>query len=100
MIRSRTFGILLALGFGVLVCDAVSHRDRRLLQYRGGMEQHHKIAQTYAVIDQLSELTVDLKDAETGQRGYLLTGNDIYSRDLTGWLTTSIYNVIKQLCGA
>ena len=54
------------------------------------------MAQTYDVIDQLSELTSILKDAETGQRGYLLTGNDTYLEPYR-LADASIDNVIKQL---
>ncbi len=56
----------------------------------------HKMGQTYEVIDQLSKLTSVLKDAETGQRGYLLTGNDTYLEPYR-LADASIDNVIKQL---
>ena len=56
----------------------------------------HKMGQTYEVIDQLSELTSNLKDAETGQRGYLLTGNDTYLEPYR-LANTSIDGVIRQL---
>ena len=44
----------------------------------------------------LSELTSVLKDAETGQRGYLLTGDDTYLEPYR-LADASIDNVIKQL---
>jgi methyl-accepting chemotaxis protein len=48
------------------------------------------------VIDRLSELMSVMKDAEAGQRGYLLTGNDAYLEFYRG-ADTSIYNITKQL---
>ncbi|WP_294054508.1 response regulator [Sphingomonas sp.] len=38
----------------------------------------HKILHSHEVIASLDELLSTLQDAETGQRGYLLTGNDQY----------------------
>ena len=37
-----------------------------------------RLARTQDAIDRLQTLFLDLKDAETGQRGYLLTGRDSY----------------------
>jgi methyl-accepting chemotaxis protein len=56
----------------------------------------NKMVQTYDVIDQISELTSFLKDAETGQRGYLITGDDTYLEPYR-LATASIDNIIKQL---
>ena len=76
MNRSRSFGVLIALGFTVSFVMLAVVATVGYFSIAGIWSNSHKMGQTYAVIDQLSELTSDLKDAETGQRGYLLTGND------------------------
>jgi methyl-accepting chemotaxis protein len=96
MNRSRSFGVLIALGFTVsfvmlAIVSAVGY-----FSIAGIWNNAHKIGLTYEVIDQLSELTSVLKDAETGQRGYLLTGDDAYLEPYR-LADASISNVIKQL---
>ncbi|MBW4695493.1 MAG: response regulator [Lyngbya sp. HA4199-MV5] len=67
-------GASFALGllfFAVL--SAVAYRSINQL-----VETSEREAHTYKVIGQVEELMSRLKDAETGQRGYLLTGNKKY----------------------
>ncbi|MBW4470460.1 MAG: response regulator [Stenomitos rutilans HA7619-LM2] len=67
-------GASFALGllfFAVL--SAVAYRSTNQL-----VETSKREAHTYEVIGQVEELLSRLKDAETGQRGYLLTGNEKY----------------------
>ena len=49
---------------------------------------------TYEMIDRLSKLSSMVQEAETGQRGYLLTGNDTYLEPYPSG-GSSIDNVIK-----
>jgi methyl-accepting chemotaxis protein len=96
MNRSRSFGVLIALGFTVsfvmlIVVGAVGYFSIVRV-----WNNTHELGATYAVIDRLSELISVLKDAETGQRGYLLTGNDTYLEPYR-LADASIDNVIKQL---
>jgi methyl-accepting chemotaxis protein len=70
-----TIGNKITLGFGqtlaiVLVIGALSFWST--LQY---LDTSSKVAHTYEVLDDLETLLSLLKDVETGQRGYLLTGN-------------------------
>ncbi|MEU8613374.1 CHASE3 domain-containing protein, partial [Actinoplanes sp. NPDC048791] len=55
------------------VVGAVAYRSTTTLEDNSG-----KVAHTYQVIEALSVVTSTLKDAETGQRGYLITGEDRY----------------------
>lgn len=78
MIRDWTFGRRLAVGFGLagltLVFVAfVSYRSINAL-----IENDGWVAHTDLVRVQLADLLSELKDAETGQRGYLLTGDEAY----------------------
>ncbi len=96
MNRSRSFGVLIALGFTIsfimlIVVGAVGYFSIVRV-----WNNTHELGATYAVIDQLSELMSILKDAETGQRGYLLTGNDTYLEPYR-LADASIDNVMKQL---
>ncbi|XGV95383.1 MAG: response regulator [Leptolyngbya sp. BL-A-14] len=67
-------GLSFALGllfFAVL--SAISYRSTRQLIETSKRESH-----TYEVISQVEELLSRLKDAETGQRGYVITGEKKY----------------------
>src|ERR1700722_5510354 len=96
MKRSRSFGVLIALGFTVSFVMLVVVATVGYFSIAGIWNNAHKMGQTYEVIDQLSELTSALKDAETGQRGYLLTGNDTYLEPYRR-ANASVHNVTKQL---
>ncbi len=96
MNRSRSFGVLIALGFTVSLVMLLVVATVGYFSIAGIWSTTHKMGQTYEVIDQLSELTSNLKDAETGQRGYLLTGNDTYLEPYR-LASTSIDGVIRQL---
>ncbi|MFZ2060158.1 MAG: CHASE3 domain-containing protein [Candidatus Binatus sp.] len=96
MNRSRSFGALIALGFTIsfvmlIVIGAVGYFSIAKV-----WNNTHELGATYAVIDQLSELISALKDAETGQRGYLLTGDDTYLEPYR-LADASIDDALKQL---
>ena len=96
MNRSRSFGVLIALGFAVSFVMLVVVATVGYFSIAGIWNNAHKMGQTYEVIDQISELTSAVQLAETGQRGYLLTGNDTYLEPYT-MAEASIGNVIRQL---
>ncbi|HYP87659.1 MAG TPA: CHASE3 domain-containing protein, partial [Polyangiaceae bacterium] len=73
-----TFGRKLALGFAisvltVLVIGVAGHRATTDL-----IDNDRWVEHTYEVKHTLTELLSSLKDVETGQRGYLLTGDDAF----------------------
>ena len=78
MMRDWTFGKKLAFGFAVaaltLIVVAVGgyQNIHRLIETNG------EVAHTQRVRRELSELLSMLKDAETGQRGYVITGADSF----------------------
>jgi methyl-accepting chemotaxis protein len=78
MFNSWTFGRRLATGFGLaglalLIIATTSYRAT------GGLvDNNAKVSHSHQVQDQLAGLVSQLKDAETGQRGYILTGEDSY----------------------
>ena len=96
MVRSRSFAIKIALGFmvssvAVMVVGIVGYSSIAKLR-----NNTHQLSDTYSVVDRLSELMSIVKDAETGQRGYLLTGNEIYLEPYLA-ADASVYSVLKQL---
>jgi PAS domain S-box-containing protein len=70
----RSGAVQLVGTFGILACIAVLSCVS-LLRYRDTRQQ---IEQTQTVLYQLEAVLSTLKDAETGQRGYLLTGQQVY----------------------
>jgi len=71
-----TFGRKVGAGFAVailalLVVAVAGYRTTTSLILNDG-----EVAHTYAVREQLQQLFADLLDAETGQRGYVITGKD------------------------
>ena len=55
----------------VIVLGVISYRSTTLLLQTGKQVTH-----TYQVLQQVERLFTDLKDAESGQRGYIITGLD------------------------
>lgn len=73
-----TIGRKLALGFGValvfpLLIGSIAYRSSASL-----LASRAPIVHTYQVLGELDGLMAALVDCETGQRGYLLTGDDKY----------------------
>jgi methyl-accepting chemotaxis protein len=78
MFNNWTFGRRLAAGFGLaglmlVVIAVVSYRN-----IHGLIETDGWVTHTHLVRTGLADLLSELKDAETGQRGYLITGTEPY----------------------
>jgi len=78
MFQNWTFGRRLAGGFGLagftlLVIAVVSYVNIANL-----IETDHWVDHTHLVRTDLANLLLQLTDAETGQRGFLVTGNEVY----------------------
>ncbi len=78
MFNNWTFGKRLAAGFGLaglvlLIIAGFSYRNTYNL-----IENDSWVDHTYQVRTTLADLLSNLKDSETGQRGYLITGEDSY----------------------
>ncbi|EXG80060.1 methyl-accepting chemotaxis protein [Cryptosporangium arvum] len=57
----------------LVIVGAISYRNTNELVYTGGRVTH-----TYQVLEGLDNIMDAVKDGETGQRGYLITGQDAY----------------------
>ncbi len=75
-----TFGIGLAI---FAIVGVVSYRGTRELIDTSGWVTH-----TYQVLSELEDILSLIKDAENGQRGYLLTGEDSYLEPYTSAVTS------------
>jgi methyl-accepting chemotaxis protein len=78
MFENLTVSKRLIAGFGLaaltlLLIAGVSYRNASFL-----IETEDWVAHTHQVRTELADLLSQLKDAETGQRGYLLTGDENY----------------------
>jgi CHASE3 domain sensor protein len=78
MFNSWTFGRRLAAGFGLsglvlLIIIFVSFRTSTGLVENNALVEH-----SHDVESKLTDLLSELKDAETGQRGFIITGEDPY----------------------
>jgi methyl-accepting chemotaxis protein len=78
MAESWTFGRKIALGFGLsvlilLAVGAVAYRSTDVL-----IDNNANVAHSHHVLEDLSELLSLMKDAETGQRGFVITGDEAY----------------------
>src|SRR5690242_8635556 len=74
MVWGWTFGKRIAIGFGLsltmlLVVGAVAYRETDSL-----LQNDRLVTHTHVVLEELAHLLSSLQDAETGQRGFLLTG--------------------------
>jgi methyl-accepting chemotaxis protein len=96
MIRSRSFGIKVALGFGVLFLMLLVIETVGYVSIARLWNNTNELRENYAAIDRLSELILTIEDAETGQRGFLLTGNEIYLEPYAA-ANSSIYKIVNQL---
>src|SRR3954452_8961505 len=75
---SRTTRSLFNIGYVVVLAILAANGVVTLLNLRTIDESNRWIDHTREVVIQLEKALSTLKDAETGQRGYLLTGDDQY----------------------
>jgi methyl-accepting chemotaxis protein len=98
MLRNWTFGRKVGAGFAVttiaLVVIAVTgYRSATSL-----IANDERVAHTHQVRRQLAELLVQLLNAETGQRGFVITAKEAFLGPYTGALTAieKIYAEVRQ----
>ena len=73
-----TFGRKVTLGFGLalavlLVIGFVGYRSIDSL-----LENNARVTHTHVVLDRVTTVLVEMRDAETGQRGFVITGDDAF----------------------
>lgn len=78
MIDNWTFGRKIAMGFALsfvllMAIGTISYTSINKL-----LSTSHWVTHSHEVLEHISDLLSELKDAETGQRGYLLTGDEAF----------------------
>src|ERR1035438_3500594 len=78
MARSWTFGKKIAAGFALsfvllAVIGAIAYRSINALS-----QTSYSVAHTHVVLEGIARVLSMLKDAETGQRGYIITGDESF----------------------
>jgi signal transduction histidine kinase len=71
--KSKLIGGLLAAAAALLSVAAASYQS-----LARNAEDRRQVVHTYQVMGQLNEILQGMTDAETGERGYILTGEDSY----------------------
>jgi signal transduction histidine kinase len=74
----RTFDAGIAGGFGLLAALIVANAGLAYYNTRQLHDDSGQVAHTHEVLDALDDLLSTVKDAETGQRGFLITGESRY----------------------
>src|ERR1039458_7562607 len=78
MARSWTFGKKIAAGFALsfvllAAIGAIAYRSIDALS-----QTSYSVAHTHVVLERIASLLSLLKDAETGQRGYIISGDESF----------------------
>lgn len=72
--KSKPFFGQIALGFGTIFAILIAVSIASFRSITGQAEAAQSVAHTYQILENIEALLSELKDAETGQRGYVITG--------------------------
>ncbi len=72
-VNARLFGAFVVPLAVLCVVGVLAYRNTNTLEFTNG-----RVVHTYQVLGSLDDITQLLKDAETGQRGFVITGEDSY----------------------
>ena len=99
MFAHWTFARRLAAAFAVAAVVLVTLIVLALVATNGLIANNASVSHSYAVRQDLALLLSDLKDAETGQRGYVLAGEDSYLVPYTNAVgdIPSVFNALRAL---
>lgn len=96
MIENWTFGRKIAAGFALalvlfMVIGAAAYRSLNKLSGTGQWVTH-----THEVLEHIAIVLALLKDAETGERGYVITGDEVFLEPYQT-STTEVFKVVKEI---
>ena len=99
MASSLTFGRKLGLGFAVVIVITVAININSYVSLAGLGEDSRWVEHTQLVLERLERLLSALQDTETGQRGFVITGEDNFLEPYeSGRLdATSIFDEVREL---
>ncbi|MDB5808348.1 MAG: sensor hybrid histidine kinase [Betaproteobacteria bacterium] len=78
---------IVALGLGIALLLLTAIAVSSYYNIRKSQDSERSVSHTHAVIAAVESLLSDIKDAETGQRGFLLTGDESYLEPFTAALS-------------
>src|SRR5579872_3464274 len=85
--RSGRFGPILPtatlVGYGIAIAAIVVMAVLSYSALRNNLGNAQRVTHTLRLVEQLQALLSTIKDAETGQRGFLLTGDEAYLEPYT-----------------
>lgn len=94
-----TFKRNLAIGFGISLVILILSTLASYLSITGLLNSAADVAHTRKIISDIDGTLSVLKDAETGQRGYLITGNENFLEPYNGAYDSAI-NLIRNIKGS
>ncbi|WP_353131844.1 response regulator [Pseudopedobacter sp.] len=68
----------LQIGFGISLLILILSSGASYISIQKLIQSREEIAKTREIVESTIEVLVDLQNIETGQRGYLLTGRDVF----------------------
>ncbi len=86
----------LRLGLGLSLLILILSSLASFVSISNLIKSSNQVAHTNRVLNNLESIISTLKDAETGQRGYLLTGNQIFLEPYTG-ARDRVNNLFEQV---
>jgi methyl-accepting chemotaxis protein len=95
MLRNWTFGRKVAAGFAVTIIALAVVGGAGYRSIKGLIYNNERVAHTHEVGDAIAALLQQLTDAETGQRGFLLTGKDEYLEPYTAGSTQAMTSYLQ-----
>ena len=90
----RNLLLLYGISFLLLIVSAIAS----YASIKGLLKSQEEVAHTNHIINKLENVISALKDAETGQRGFLLTGKERFLEPYTGSLPKA-YSLISEIKG-
>jgi CHASE3 domain sensor protein len=96
MIESWTFGRKLAAGFAVSLVLLVAIGTVSYISIAKLSSTSEWVTHTHEVLEHVAGVLGQLKDAETGQRGYIITGDESFLEPYQSG-SAEVLNVVKQL---
>src|SRR5438105_2655093 len=79
-----TVGTKIGMGFGLALAVLAAIGVTAYLSTRRLVDNGERVTHTHQVLETLESILSLMKDAETGQRGFVLTGKDSYLEPYTG----------------
>ncbi len=76
--RGPAIGLRAVLGFGLALAVLTVHAVLALVNVQTVADNERRVRQSYEVLDAVRTTLSALQDAETGERGYIITGDERY----------------------